>query len=99
SKWEDDIDTKEKRVGIIGNGSTGIQIINIIAPEVDSLTCFIRHPQYVAPAGLRDFTPEELEMFKSIYKQMWRSVRDSASAFGFVEPTRTFAEASPRKED
>ena len=38
-----------KRVGLIGNGSTGVQIVAGIAGEVGHLTLFQRTPQWIMP--------------------------------------------------
>jgi cation diffusion facilitator CzcD-associated flavoprotein CzcO len=44
------VDLSGKRVGVIGTGSTGIQVITTIANEVDELFVFQRTPQYSTPA-------------------------------------------------
>ena len=93
-RWKDDIDLKGKRVAILGNGSTGVQIIATIASEVGSLICFTRNPQYVVPAGLSAFTDEDRNGFNTNFTQQWQEARDSAMAFGFQAPTRSFAEAT-----
>lgn len=58
SQWPHDLDVTNKRVGIIGCGSTGVQIVTAIAPKVASLTSFIRHPQYSVPSGNKPVAPE-----------------------------------------
>lgn len=42
--WSSDIDLKEKSVAVIGYGSSGIQLVTAIQPEVKHLTTFIRGP-------------------------------------------------------
>jgi len=42
---KEDVDFADKRVGIIGNGATGIQVIQTIADKVDHLTVIVRTPQ------------------------------------------------------
>ena len=44
--WPDKHDFSNKRVGVIGNGSTGVQTITAIAPQVKELYSFQRSPQY-----------------------------------------------------
>lgn len=46
AKWPEGLSVAGKRVGVIGCGSTGVQVITEIARKVESLTCFQRHPQY-----------------------------------------------------
>ncbi|KAI9811858.1 MAG: hypothetical protein M1827_005209 [Pycnora praestabilis] len=47
--WDDSVDLKGKNVGLIGNGSSGIQILPAIQPIVKKLTTFIREPTWVSP--------------------------------------------------
>ncbi|KAJ5222853.1 uncharacterized protein N7469_009093 [Penicillium citrinum] len=68
--WENDIDLHGKHVGLIGNGSSGIQILPTILPQVSQCTTFIRGPSWVALSGLAGFEPrkfnqEERERFAS----------------------------------
>ena len=59
--WPEDLDLTGKRVGVIGNGSTGNQVITAIAPIVGRLTSFQRTPQYSVPAGNRELSAAELQ--------------------------------------
>ncbi len=50
SRWpQDGVDLTGKRVGVVGIGATGIQVIQTIADKVDHLTVFARTPQYTLP--------------------------------------------------
>ena len=50
SKWPaGGIDLAGKRVGVVGIGATGIQVIQTIADQVGHLTVFARTPQYTLP--------------------------------------------------
>lgn len=85
--WPDEHDLRGKKVGVIGNGSTGQQVISAIAPEVGHLTVFMRTPQYSVPAGDRPMSPEEVAAIKGDYDSIWEQVRNSVVAFGFEEST------------
>ena len=65
--WDSSVDLKDKNVGLIGNGASGIQILPAIQPYVRQLTTFIRHPTWVSPVqGLEQhiYRPEELTEFQ-----------------------------------
>lgn len=47
--WDPKLDLNNKTVGLIGNGSSGIQILPAIKDQVKHLTTFIREPTWVAP--------------------------------------------------
>lgn len=52
----DGVDLSGKRVGVIGTGATGVQVIQTIAAEVSHLTVFQRTPNYCIPqrnSGIR----------------------------------------------
>lgn len=85
--WPEGIDLAGKRVGVVGTGSTGQQVITAIAPEVAHLTVFQRSPQYSVPVGNRPMAPEQIVEVKKNYDQIWEDLRNSAVAFGFTEST------------
>lgn len=49
ARWSDDIDVSGKRIAIIGNGSTGVQLVSAVAGVAAHATLFQRTPQWVAP--------------------------------------------------
>lgn len=49
AKWDSSVDYKGKTVGVIGNGSTGIQLIPALQKDVGHMTVFMRSPTWVAP--------------------------------------------------
>lgn len=49
SRWPDDADLAGKRVAVIGNGASGMQVAPAIADEVECLTIFARSKQWAAP--------------------------------------------------
>lgn len=66
ANWDDNVNLTGKHVGLIGNGSSGIQVLPTIQPHVRKVTTFIREPTYVSPVqGLEQhvFTPQELHDF------------------------------------
>lgn len=49
SAWRDDIDLAGKRVAVIGNGASGMQVAPAIADTVAEMTIFARSKQWIAP--------------------------------------------------
>lgn len=83
--WPEGLDFTGKRVGVIGTGSTGIQVITALAPQVGHLTVFQRSPQYSVPVGNGPVSPDYVKSVKQNYDQIWKDVRSSVVAFGFKE--------------
>lgn len=77
ANWPADIDLGNNRVGVIGNGSTGIQVMTALAPKVTHLTSFQRNPQYSVPSGQQPLTKGEREEinqnYDATYEKVWRS--------------------------
>jgi len=49
ARWPDDVELAGKRVAIIGNGSTGIQMLGVIAKDAEFAYAFQRTPQWISP--------------------------------------------------
>ncbi|MFD2399652.1 flavin-containing monooxygenase [Prauserella oleivorans] len=97
--WPEDLDVSGKRVGVIGNGSTGNQVITATAPIVAHLTSFQRTPQYSVPAGNRELSPEVLQAYRDNFEANWEQVRNSTVAMGFVESeVATFSVSAEERE-
>ncbi|MEM6107511.1 NAD(P)/FAD-dependent oxidoreductase [Mycobacterium sp. 050272] len=96
-EWPADLELAGKRVGVIGNGSTGVQVITAIAPEVDHLTVFQRSAQYTVPVGNGPVSKDYVADVKENYEAIWEQVRNSVVAFGFEESTRPFESVSPEE--
>jgi cation diffusion facilitator CzcD-associated flavoprotein CzcO len=60
----------DKRVGVIGTGSTGVQLIPVVARQAGHLTVFQRSPAYTLPWQVRAFEPGELDEMKSRYDEI-----------------------------
>ncbi len=99
ARWPKDLDIAGKRVGVIGCGSTGVQIITDIASKVKSLTCFQRHPQYSVPSGDRPVDPSYREWVNDNYEGIFNQVKNSAVGFGFRESTRPYASVPPEERE
>jgi 4-hydroxyacetophenone monooxygenase len=49
SRWPDDLDLEGSNVAIIGNGSTGVQLLAPIAEQARRVHVFQRTPQWISP--------------------------------------------------
>jgi cation diffusion facilitator CzcD-associated flavoprotein CzcO len=76
------VDLRGQRVGVIGTGSSGIQVIPQIAEHADRLVVFQRTPNFSIPARNRPLPPEELEAIKADYEGIRQRNREMQVAFG-----------------
>lgn len=65
ARWEDDVELPGKRVGIIGTGSTAIQIVGATVAEVERLSLFQRTAQWVLPLPNRAYEEGEKAEFRA----------------------------------
>jgi cation diffusion facilitator CzcD-associated flavoprotein CzcO len=49
AKWDHGVDFQEKSVGVIGTGSTSVQIVPQLQKEVKDLKVFMRSPTWISP--------------------------------------------------
>jgi 4-hydroxyacetophenone monooxygenase len=49
ARWPEDLNVEGKRVAVIGNGASAMQLVPAIAPKVAQLTIFARSKQWAAP--------------------------------------------------
>lgn len=65
ARWNEDARIDGASVGLIGCGSTGIQILTAINKRVARLTHFQRSPQWVLPVQQFEFTDEQRAAFRA----------------------------------
>jgi cation diffusion facilitator CzcD-associated flavoprotein CzcO len=63
AKWDNDLSLENLRVGVIGNGSSGIQIVSAIAKEAREVFHFQRTAQWMMPLDNPSFSNEQKQAF------------------------------------
>ena len=73
SQWDPTIDLRDKRVAVIGNGASAMQLVPAIADTVRSLTVFQRSRQWAAPfPKFRKPVPEPVRfLFREVPHYEW----------------------------
>jgi cation diffusion facilitator CzcD-associated flavoprotein CzcO len=100
SRWPRDLDVKRdfagKRIGIIGTGATGIQIITALSkePAIKSVTVFQRTANWAAPLRNREISVEEMDQLKKTYPDIFDKCFQSASGFVHLPDHRKWADLS-----
>jgi len=99
ARWPENLDLTGKRVGVIGNGSTGVQVITAVAPIAKELLCFQRNPQFSVPSGDREVAPEYRRDVNERYDKIWDEAKNSMFAFGFEESNRPTFSVTPEERE
>ncbi|KAL2831016.1 FAD/NAD(P)-binding domain-containing protein [Aspergillus pseudoustus] len=87
--WPDDFQYHGKRVAVIGNGSSGVQIVPAIQPDVQRLVHFVRSPTWIAPPQTERMLQGEIlqsaqmdgNLFKPEQKERFANDREYYQAF------------------
>lgn len=75
---QDGADLSGKRVGVIGTGSSGIQVIPIVAEQAGHLFVLQRTPSYSVPACNRSLTEDDRRQVLERYDEIREIARHSA---------------------
>jgi cation diffusion facilitator CzcD-associated flavoprotein CzcO len=65
ARWDESVALDGKRIGVIGSGSTGVQIVSALAERASKLTHFQRTPQWITPGQNPQFTEEQRAAFRA----------------------------------
>ena len=92
SRWPSEWNFDGKRVGIIGTGATGIQIISEIAKlPLKQLTVFQRTANWSAPLRNDKISPEEMIELRTRYPEIHKACTDSSGGFRYsLDMRKTF---------
>jgi cyclohexanone monooxygenase len=99
SRWPEDTTWKDKRVGIIGTGSTGVQVITAIAADVKQLTVFQRSAQYSVPSGNGFMSKEHISQIKENYEEIWNQEKETITVFGAKESHVSAHDVTPEERE
>ena len=96
AQWpREGVDLKGKRVGIIGTGATGIQVIQTIAGEVGHLTVFQRTPNYTIPMRNPKYDDAAREELRAQYPMLKERVQRTFAGFDYDFEDRNFFDVDP----
>ena len=98
ARWpREGMDLKGKRVGVIGTGATGIQVIQTIAAEVSELKVFQRTPQYAVAMRNVDYDDAARDAWRAQYPKLRESVQHTFVGFDFDLRTDSYLDLTPQE--
>jgi cation diffusion facilitator CzcD-associated flavoprotein CzcO len=81
ARWDHGVALAGKRVGVIGTGSSAIQIVTALAGRVAELRLFQRTAQWIAPSTNPAYTDEEKATFRRAPAAMEAIRQETSRAF------------------
>ena len=95
SRWpKGGVDLAGKRVGVIGTGATGVQVIQTIASQVGELYVFQRTPTYAIAMRNHKLSDEERADMRKRYGQLREEVKHTLTGFGFNMQAKPWAQTT-----
>ncbi len=95
ARWpHEPVDFSGKRVGVIGTGATGVQVIQEVAKTAGHLTVFQRTPNWCAPLHNSPIEPERQAEIQASYPEIFEKCRESHGAFLHAADPRSALEVS-----
>lgn len=89
------VDFAGKRVGVVGNGATGIQVVQTIASEVEQLKVFVRTPQYIIPMKNPAYTAEDVQAYKARFDELKSTLPNTFTGFEYDFSNGAWADLTP----
>ncbi len=100
SRWpKEPVDFKGKRVGIIGTGATGVQVIQEVAKTCGTLTVFQLDASWCAPLKNSKIADADQAALKARYGQMFQQCKDSFAGFLHQFDTRSIFSVTPEERE
>ena len=96
----DPVDFSGQRVGVVGTGSSAIQMIPHVAKQAAHLYVFQRTANYSLPARNTPLDPDYERAMKDRYAQVRQKARESPTGVaGFPVPDKALLDVSPQERE
>ncbi|WP_324742375.1 NAD(P)/FAD-dependent oxidoreductase [Tsuneonella sp. CC-YZS046] len=97
-QWpKEKLDLSDKNVAVIGTGSTGIQMIPLLAQEAKHLTVVQRTPAFCVPARNQEWNDARIEYWRENYRELRDMARNTRA--GVLHEYGLLPAAAVRPED
>jgi (2,2,3-trimethyl-5-oxocyclopent-3-enyl)acetyl-CoA 1,5-monooxygenase len=91
------IDFTGKRVGVIGTGATGVQVIPIVAKSAAELFVFQRSPNWCTPLGNTPISDDEMDKLRREYDEILAFVKSTETGFPYVRHKKKASQTTPEE--
>ncbi len=87
------------RVGVIGTGATGVQVIQEVAKSADEMFVFQMVPEWCAPLGNSPIDDETQKEIKASYPEIFKKCKESFGSFLHTFDPRSAVEVSAEERE
>ncbi|OAL44219.1 FAD/NAD(P)-binding domain-containing protein [Pyrenochaeta sp. DS3sAY3a] len=96
---EGGVDFTGKKVAVIGQGATGIQITQELSKVTKELVVFIRTPNTAFPMRQRKMTEDEQNQYKTLYELIFKTARKSAAGLPYGADGKALKDVSKEERE
>ena len=89
------VDFTGKRVAVIGNGATAVQIVPEVAKHAAHVFEFVRNPYHCLPARNHPLDADDWQEIHSHHKEIWEQARNNFGGFPYADFLGAALEFSP----
>jgi cation diffusion facilitator CzcD-associated flavoprotein CzcO len=97
SDWREEVDLAGCRIGVVGTGSSGIQVISECAKFAEQLTVFQRTPSYATPVQNSPIDRRSEAERKARYREIRDLARSCFGGLPYTESDPSVVAASPQR--
>ena len=98
ARWpKEKVELAGKRVGVVGVGATGIQVIQTIAPQVGHLTVFVLNPNFITPMRNPKYDDADRAALKKRFAEIRDQVNASFAGFDYDFDNGSWHDATPEQ--
>ncbi|KAL4757900.1 flavin-containing monooxygenase [Aspergillus foveolatus] len=81
AKWDPSYDWTDKRIAVIGNGSSGLQVVPALQPKASKIVNYIRHPTWISVNIAGDITKDHRGTNFAYTEEEKKLYRENPEAF------------------
>ena len=96
ARWPSDgLDVSGKKVAVVGQGATGVQVVQELAKQAGELTVFLRTPNQALPMRQSKVDRAMQDAMKGSYVTLFKASRDTQGGFAYKAPPEPSSTALP----
>jgi cation diffusion facilitator CzcD-associated flavoprotein CzcO len=99
SLWPDHVEIKDKKVAVIGAGSTGVQIVQEASKVSKQVTQFMRTPNFAVPMRQRQISEEEIYAYLPQFPHVFKAIRSTRTGLPVEGTGLKVFDESPEQRD
>ena len=99
ARWPENLDLVDKRVAVIGAGSSGVQIMQEAGKVASHVTHYIRTPNMAVPMRQRYVSKDEIDHHKTEIPHVFKACRTTRSGLPVLNTGRATFDDSPEERE